>query len=111
MASPLSCKCPACGKASIFKGILSVVDACPSCGLHLKDHDSGDGPVFFAILIVGFLVTFGAGFVEYAFSPPFYVHAILWIPATFIACFLVLRISKSYLIHYEHRLKEKNALR
>ncbi|MBN8543953.1 MAG: DUF983 domain-containing protein [Alphaproteobacteria bacterium] len=111
MASPLSCKCPACGNASLFTGVLSVVDACPSCGVSLKDHDSGDGPVFFAILIVGFLVTFSAGFVEYSFSPPFWLHAILWIPLTFAACFYVLRVSKSYLIHYEYRLREKDAIR
>ena len=81
-----------------------VADACPACGLHLKDHDTGDGPMFFAILIVGFLVTFTAGFVEFAFSPPFWVHAALWIPATFITCFLVLRVSKSMLIHWEYKL-------
>jgi uncharacterized protein (DUF983 family) len=111
MASPLACKCPACGKSSLFKGVVSVVDTCPHCGLNLKDHDSGDGPVFFAILIVGFLITFGAGFVEYSFSPPFWLHATLWVPLTFAACFYVLRVSKSYLIHYEYKLKEQNAIR
>lgn len=88
-----------------------VADACPACGANLKDFDTGDGPMFFAVLIVGFLVTFTAGIVEFAFSPPFWVHAVLWVPATFLSCLLVLRVSKSYLIHYEHRLKENNALR
>ena len=111
MTSPLSCKCPACGKGSLFTGVLSVVERCSNCGVSVKDHDSGDGPVFFAILIVGFLVTFTAGFVEYRFSPPFWLHAVLWVPLTFAACFYVLRVSKSYLIYYEYKLKEKNALR
>ncbi len=111
MTSPLSCKCPACGTSPLFKGMLSVVDRCANCDVHLADHDSGDGPVFFAILIVGFLITFGAGIVEYAFSPPFWLHAVLWVPLTFAICIYVLRVSKSYLIHYEHRLKEKNAIR
>lgn len=111
MASPLSCTCPACGKASIFAGLLKLVEKCPACGLDLSDQDSGDGPVFFAVLIVGFLITFAAGLVEYIFAPPFWLHGVIWVPATFIACFLVLRLSKSYLIHYEYRLREKDAIR
>ena len=87
-----------------------VADACPNCSISLKNYDTGDGPMFFAVLIVGFLVTFTAGIVEFLFSPAFWVHAVLWVPATFASCFYVLRVSKSYLIHYEHRLREQNAI-
>jgi uncharacterized protein (DUF983 family) len=98
------CKCPRCGKSSLFEGVLKVVDTCPSCGLVLKNHDAGDGPVFFAILLVGFLITFAAGMVEYLASPPFWVHAVLWVPLTLLTCFFVLRIAKSMLIHWQYRL-------
>jgi uncharacterized protein (DUF983 family) len=111
MASALSCKCPACGKAPLFTGVLRVFERCPHCGLDLAGQDAGDGPAFFAILIIGFLVTFGAAAVELAYAPPFWVHALLWGPGTLIACLLVLRLSKSYLIHAEYRLKERNGIR
>lgn len=96
--------CPRCGKAPLFQGVLKVVDVCPACGLTLKDHDAGDGPAFFAILLVGFLITFAAGLMEYVLSPPFWVHAVLWIPLTFLACFFVLRMAKSMLIRWQYRL-------
>jgi uncharacterized protein (DUF983 family) len=96
--------CPRCHKAPLFDGLLKVVDICPNCGLNLKDHDAGDGPAFFAILLVGFLVTFAAGAVEYLFAPPFWVHALLWVPLTLATCLLVLRVAKSMLIHWQYRL-------
>lgn len=102
--SSFTCRCPRCGKSPLFQGVLKVVDICPACGLTLKDHDAGDGPVFFAILLVGCMITFAAGVVEYLFRPPFWLHATIWIPLTFLACFLVLRVVKSVFIHWQYRL-------
>ncbi len=78
--------------------MLKVVDRCSSCGLALGGHDAGDGPAFFAIIIVGFVVMAGAGIVEYHYSPPMWVHALLWIPLTFILCIVLLRAFKEWLI-------------
>jgi len=110
--SSLASTCPRCHKAPLFDGLLKVVDICPACGLSLKDHDAGDGPAFFAILLVGFLITFAAGLVEYLFAPPFWVHALLWVPLTLLASLMVLRVAKSFLIHWQYRLallKEKSS--
>jgi uncharacterized protein (DUF983 family) len=84
--------------------MLSIVDACSACGLTLKHHDAADGPTFFALVIVGFVVTVAAALVEINFQPALWIHAALWIPATFIGSFLCLRAVKTILITYEHRL-------
>lgn len=84
--------------------MLGVVDACPSCHLPLKHHDAADGPTFFALVIVGFLVTGLAAWVEITYEPALWVHALLWVPFTFVACILCLRCFKTLLITLQHRL-------
>ena len=41
---------------ALFDGLLKVKPACASCGLDYSFADSGDGPVVFVLLIVGFIV-------------------------------------------------------
>ena len=97
-------RCPKCGDGKLFKDVLSVVDACSSCGLVLKHHDAADGPAFFSLCIIGFLVTVGAVVVEIHIEPPLWVHAMLWIPFTLIGSVICLRVVKTILITFEHRL-------
>ncbi len=42
--------------------------------------ETGDGPATFIMQIAGFLVGFSALYVEIAFSPPMWLHFIIWIP-------------------------------
>jgi len=88
----------------VFKGALRSVDACAQCGLNLKKQDAGDGPAFFAITIVGFVVTLLAALVEIKFEPAYWVHAALWLPLILLLSILVLRVVKAYLIHLEYHL-------
>ncbi len=104
-------RCPKCGEGRLFKDMLGIVDSCSACGLVLKHHDAADGPTFFSLVIVGFLVIGLVAFVEINYAPPLWVHAALWIPFTFIACMLCLRVFKTIFITMEHRLallKEKD---
>jgi uncharacterized protein (DUF983 family) len=102
----LAPRCPACGKGKLFKDILGIVDACASCALPLKHHDAGDGPVFFAICLIGLLIVGGATFVELRYMPPMWLHAVLWLPLTFIGCIATLRMFKTILITMEYRLNQ-----
>lgn len=86
--------------------MLSVVDACNECDLVLKHHDAADGPTFFAIIIVGILVATAASLVELHYSPPLWLHAIIWGPLILISCILCLRIIKTLMITVEFRLKQ-----
>ncbi len=96
-------RCPHCGKGKLLRGMLGIHDQCSGCGLWFKFHDSGDGPTFFAIMIVGILVMTAAGIMEYQLEPPMWLHALIWIPATFILCIAVLRAFKAGLILLEYR--------
>ena len=97
-------RCPRCGEGKLFKDMLGIVDACSVCGLVLKHHDAADAPTFFALCTVGLTVTVGAALVEIHLEPPLWVHAALWIPATFIGCIVALRLFKTLFITIEHRL-------
>ena len=97
-------RCPKCGQGKLFKDMLGIVDECSSCGLVLKHHDAADGPTFFSLVVVGFLVIGLVALVEIHYAPPLWVHAALWIPFTFLASIACLRAFKTILITFEHRL-------
>jgi len=99
----LRCRCPRCGKAPLFTGLLTVRPACPVCGLDLSAQDAGDGPAVFVILFLGFIVVALAAIVEVKFSPPLWVHLVLWIPLIFIGAFAMLRPLKAGLIALQFR--------
>jgi uncharacterized protein (DUF983 family) len=90
----------------LFSGLLKVREACPACGKDFRSHDAGDGPVFFAILLMGALLMGLATLVEIHIAPPMWVHALVWLPLTAIGCVLTLRWGKARLIGLEQRLKE-----
>lgn len=102
--------CPACGKGGVFRNLLEFKPACPICGFDLGAHDNGDGPAFFVIIIVGFLVTGAAAWVEFAYTPPLWVHAALWGPLVLIGSLLLLRVFKALILasQYKHRLLEND---
>lgn len=109
-AAGLACKCPRCGKGPLFTGALSlsVRERCDVCGLGLKFVDPGDGPAVFAIMILGFLVLGGALIVEFRFSPPLWLHVVLWGPVTMAAAFGLLRVLKGVLIalQFHHKAEQ-----
>lgn len=96
-------RCPRCGKGKIFTGAMNIVPRCPNCELSLVGQDSGDGPVFFALVIVGFLAVGLAAFAEMRFHPPLWLHAVLWIPFTILACILCMRFFKAWLIALQYK--------
>ena len=100
-------RCPACGKGKLFSGMLKPAARCAACGHDLSRYNPADGPAFFAITIVGFLITGFAAWVEIAYEPPMWVHAALWLPLSFIAAIAVLRAFKAILITLEYRLLAK----
>lgn len=91
-------RCPNCGEGHLFDGFLKVAPACEACGYDLGAADSGDGPAVFVTLIGGFIVAFAALFVEVAYSPPIWVHLLLWLPATLIVCLGLLRPFKGLML-------------
>ena len=101
----LACRCPRCGKGPLFSGLLDVRQACEACGLDLSAQDAGDGPAVFAILFLGAFVVGLAALVEIKFSPPIWLHVLLWGPLIIIGAIAMLRPLKAGLIalQYRHR--------
>lgn len=101
----IACKCPRCGKGSIYSGFLTLRPACESCGLDFAFMDSGDGPAIFMIMIAGAIVVGAALIVEIKYQPPFWLHAVLWLPLILATTLLPLRSMKSLLIalQYHHK--------
>ena len=99
----LACRCPRCGEGRLFRGLLTVRPACPSCGLDFSAEDAGDGPAVFVILLLGLIVVALAAFVELKFEPPMWVHIVLWTPLIVGGAIAMLRPLKAGLIALQYR--------
>ena len=104
----LRCRCPRCGQGKLFNGLLEVRERCPVCDLDLRGHDAGDGAMVGVILVLGALVVLAAFWVEFTFSPPLWVHAVLWPVVTVPAAIGLMRPVKAALValQYRHRAAE-----
>ena len=94
----LACKCPRCGKGKLYAGFLDLRAKCESCGLDFSFIDTGDGPAIFIIMLAGAIVVGCALIVEAKYQPPFWLHAVLWLPLILATTLLPLRAMKSLLI-------------
>lgn len=95
-------RCPRCGEGKLFSGFLSLAPSCSACGLDFKFADSADGPAFFIVTAVGFIVAGAALIVEIAHSPPIWVHVVLWGPLVLILCLGLLRPLKGMLVALQY---------
>ena len=88
-----------------MSGFLTLAPSCSACGLDFGFADSADGPAFFIVTAVGFIVAGAALIVEIAHSPPIWVHVVLWGPLVLILCLGLLRPLKGMLValQYSHR--------
>lgn len=73
------------------------------CGLDYDTFNVGDGAASFLILIVGAIVTGLAMWLELSRSPPWYVHALLWVPLSLALTLGLSRIAKGLLVALEYR--------
>jgi len=98
VAAGLAGRCPNCARGRLFSGFLKVAERCPECRFDLRSVDSGDGPTVFITMIAGFVVVFAALFTELAYSPPVWVHLLLWLPLAALLSIGLLRPLKGLMI-------------
>ena len=81
---------------------------CDVRGLDFSFADAGDGPAIFVIMIGGAIVVGAALVTEVNYQPPYWVHAVLWIPLILIVTLRPLRGLKSVLIalQYHHKASQ-----
>lgn len=96
--------CPRCGEATLFgRHWVKFEPACRACGLDIAAFNVGDGPAAFLTLIVGAVITGLGAWLEVAVAPPWWVHALLWVPLTIALVLGLLRVAKGALIALEYR--------
>src|SRR5690554_4314677 len=97
--------CPRCGQGKLYKGFLDLAPRCEVCGLDYSFADSGDGPAVFIMMIAGFVIVGLVLWVEFTWSPPYWVHAVLWIPLTLALTIGLIRPLKGWLVAQQFRHK------
>lgn len=105
----LTGSCPQCGAQTLFDGVTRFAPRCRACGLDFAQFNVGDGPAAFLTLIVGALVVALAIWVQLAFSPPFWVHILLWLPLSAALTLGGLRLTKAALLASEYRNRAHEA--
>lgn len=107
-AAGLAGRCPRCGQGHLFNGFLSLNPRCEICGLDLAFADSGDGPAFFVMSIVGIVVVALALYVEFAYAPPIWLHLVLWSSLAIVMSLAMSRPAKGLMIalQFHHRAEE-----
>ena len=107
LAAGLRSKCPRCGEGQLFDGFLTVKARCQRCDLYLSIADSGDGPAVFVIFIVGPVATGLALLTESIFTPPYWLHLVIWPPLILGGVVALLRPFKATLIALQFKYKAR----
>ena len=101
--SGLLCRCPRCGQGKLYISYLKIAPRCLACNLDYAFADAGDGPAVFVILIAGAFIVGVASFVEINYRPPYWLHAVLWLPLTLTLCLGLLPVFKATLFALQYR--------
>lgn len=101
----IACRCPQCGRGHLYVGFLKTVERCNACGLELSHHRADDAPPYFTMLIVGHVVVALVLFAEITYSPPVWLHMVLWLPLTLILSLVLMRPIKGAIIGVQWALQ------
>ena len=91
-------RCPNCGEGRMFRAFLKVADHCPACGEALHHQRVDDAPAYFVILVVGHVIVPIVLAVETVYAPPYWFHALLWLPLTLAMSLALLQPIKGALV-------------
>jgi len=94
----LRCRCPRCGEGRLFDGFITLRPRCEACGLDYGFADPADGPAFFIMMSMAFPVTAFGIWLELAYHPPLWIHAVVTLPLLLLACVPIIRPLKGLFI-------------
>lgn len=98
-------QCPQCGTKTLFRKYLKISDTCNACGLALSGHQADDAPPYFTIFIVGHIIVPVALIVERSYTPPLYVHAIMFCLLAIIVSLISLPLVKGAVVGLQWALR------
>lgn len=87
---------------------MDLRDHCDECGLDFSKSDSADGPAFFIMSALSFIVVPLALWMEFAISPPLWAHVALWAPILLGVTVGMLRPLKAYIIALQYRYRPED---
>ena len=73
-------RCPNCGEGHLFRAFLKVADHCEKCGEPFRYHRADDFPAYLVIILVGHIVVPLAMWIEIAYSPAYWLQAVIGLP-------------------------------
>ena len=91
-------RCPSCGEGQLMQGYLKVNPVCAHCQAPLSRYPAADGPAFFIMMTMAFPVTAFGIWLELAYDPPLWVHAVVTLPLLLLACVPIIRPMKGLFI-------------
>jgi uncharacterized protein (DUF983 family) len=95
-------QCPRCGQGQLFTGALKIKPECNNCGLDFSALDVGDGAVVFVVMFTNIIVLGGALAFENTFSPPLWLHILLWPIVILVLCVWLTRLIKGVLLAHQY---------
>lgn len=98
-------RCPECGEKTLWLKYLKVQNHCSACGLHLGGHQADDAPPYFTIFIVGHVIVPIALIVERLYTPPLYIHALLFTVLAVLVSLISLPIVKGGVVGLQWALR------
>jgi uncharacterized protein (DUF983 family) len=96
---------PPLRQGTCVQGLSEGSAECEVCGLDLAFADTGDGPAFFVMSIVGIVVVALALWAEFAYSPPIWLHLVMWSTLSIVLSLALVRPLKGVLVglQYHHK--------
>ena len=91
-------KCPHCGEGRLFRRFLKVADRCEACGEEFHHHRADDFPAYLVIVAVGHIIVPLILAVETAYAPPYWLHALIWLPLTLFSSLALLQPTKGAIV-------------
>ncbi len=87
---------------------MTIRDRCSDCGLDYSFADPADGPAFFVMSGVGFVVMMIFLVLEIAYRPSILFHLLITLPVLIVGCLATLRPVKGWMVaeQYVHRAEE-----
>jgi uncharacterized protein (DUF983 family) len=92
------CKCPNCGKGHLFSAFLKVADHCAECGEEFHHHRADDFPAYLVMIVVGHIIVPAILAVETAYSPPYWLQLLMWLPLALVASLGLLQPTKGAIV-------------
>ncbi len=84
-------RCPRCGEGALFDGFLKFAPRCEACGADFTIEDTGDGPAFFVMSIVLFIIVPLALAFHMITQSPTWLTMVIWIPILIVCSLALLR--------------------